>query len=156
MAPHRRLEWPRGVRSRQTEEGRPSVCGGNPREQRLREGGWQREDQGQGADHGVANQGVFDSQAGPQGIGADRARDTGSGAVRSGTLLSLPAKKGSGTSRSLSCISRRFATSLVRCHAVWIALTLTNRRSFPEVCAGHLPLADLDRSFAFRALRNRL
>ena len=69
-------------RGRQTEEGRPPVCRGNAREQRLQEGGRQRESQGQGVDHVVANQGVFDSQAGPQGIGTERAFHNGGDPAR--------------------------------------------------------------------------
>jgi len=49
----------------------------------------------------VANQGVFDSQAGPEGIGTDSARD-GENAARRSPLLNLATEKGSGESRSLS------------------------------------------------------
>jgi hypothetical protein len=46
----------------------------------------------QGADHGLANQGVFDSQAGPEGNGADSARD-GENAARGDALLNLATEK---------------------------------------------------------------
>src|ERR1700723_2662592 len=45
VASHHRLEWPRGIRGGQTEEGRPPVCRRNPREQCLRKGDRQREEQ---------------------------------------------------------------------------------------------------------------
>ena len=47
--------------------------------------------EGQGSDHGVANQGVFHSQVGPQGIGTDRARDR-ENAARRGSFLILAKK----------------------------------------------------------------
>src|ERR1700733_63651 len=100
VASHHRLEWPRGIRGGQTEEGRPPVCRRDAREQRLREGGRQREEQIQSEDHGVANQGVFDSQAGPEGNGADSAGD-GENAARGDSLLNLATKKRLRRARSL-------------------------------------------------------
>jgi len=43
----------------------------------------------------VANQGVFDSQAGPKGISTDSARN-GENTARAGSLLNSSTKKGSG------------------------------------------------------------